>query len=62
MVSARANTSDLRHAAKKRGMHTLRDDGWRKVVQGMTSIEEVNRLTSTFQLSYDLPEDGDSCD
>jgi general secretion pathway protein E/type IV pilus assembly protein PilB len=59
MVSARASTSDLRHTAKARGMYTLRDDGWRKVIQGMTSIEEVNRLTSTFQLSYDLPEDGE---
>ena len=27
------------------GMVTLRDDGWRRVLQGMTTVEEVVRVT-----------------
>ena len=28
------------------GMITLRQDGWRKVLQGMTTIDEVARVTA----------------
>jgi type II secretion system protein E len=35
-----------REAIKTTGMKTLRDDGWRKVKAGITTIEEVMRLTS----------------
>jgi general secretion pathway protein E/type IV pilus assembly protein PilB len=54
MVSAHAATSELRKAALERGMRTLRQDGWEKVAAGLTSIEEVQRITSTFQISYDI--------
>jgi general secretion pathway protein E/type IV pilus assembly protein PilB len=54
MVSAHAGTSELRKAALERGMRTLRQDGWEKVHDGLTSIEEVHRITSTFQISYDI--------
>ncbi|HQL87014.1 MAG: Type II secretion system protein E [Lentisphaerae bacterium ADurb.Bin082] len=56
MVSAHAGTSELRKAAMERGMRTLRQDGWEKVSLGATSIEEIQRITSTFQISYDLDE------
>jgi len=57
MVSAHCRTSELRKAALERGMRTLREDGWVKVAQGLTSIEEVQRITSTFQISYDILKD-----
>lgn len=57
MVSAHAGTSDLRRAAIERGMKTLRQDGWLKVSQGFTSIEEVQRITSTLQIGYDIDEE-----
>lgn len=57
MVSAHAGTSDLRKAAMERGMRSLRQDGWEKVNLGATSIDEIQRITSTFQISYDLDED-----
>lgn len=41
-----------REAIKTSGMRTLRDDGWRKVKQGVTTVEEVMRLTS--ESDYDL--------
>lgn len=52
MVSRHATTSELRSAAIRSGMHTLRDDGWRKVAKGLTSIEEVQRITTSAELRY----------
>jgi type II secretory ATPase GspE/PulE/Tfp pilus assembly ATPase PilB-like protein len=57
MVASHRTTGDLRKAAIERGMRTLRMDGWEKVAAGMTSIEEITRITSTFQLSYDPEKD-----
>ena len=53
MVASHATTGDIRKAALERGMRTLRMDGWEKVAAGMTSIEEITRITSNFELSYD---------
>jgi type II secretory ATPase GspE/PulE/Tfp pilus assembly ATPase PilB-like protein len=38
------DAAPLRDAARARGMTTLRDDGWRKVQAGMTTVEEVLRV------------------
>ena len=46
LVVQRVNSSLIRHEAIKGGMITLRKDGWRKVLQGMTTIEEVARTTA----------------
>jgi len=35
----------LRTVAREEGMTTLRDDGWRKVQAGLTTVEEVLRVT-----------------
>ena len=45
MTIQRASSSQLKRAAMRLGMKTLREDGWRKVVAGYTTIEEVVRLT-----------------
>jgi type II secretory ATPase GspE/PulE/Tfp pilus assembly ATPase PilB-like protein len=52
MVSRRAATRDLRLAARANGMRTLRDSGWEKVQDGLTSIAEITRITGTQQLTY----------
>ena len=46
LVLGRSAASDLRHLARERGMHTLRDDGLRKARAGVTTIEEIVRETS----------------
>jgi general secretion pathway protein E/type IV pilus assembly protein PilB len=46
LVVQRVNASLIRHEAIKGGMITLRKDGWRKVLQGITTIEEVARTTA----------------
>jgi type II secretory ATPase GspE/PulE/Tfp pilus assembly ATPase PilB-like protein len=46
LTSERAPLDALREAAHAKGMTTLRDDGMAKVAQGLTTIEEVLRVTS----------------
>ncbi len=38
---------ELKQAAIASGMLTLRQDGWRRVMEGKTTIEEVVRVTQT---------------
>jgi general secretion pathway protein E len=45
LIMANANAVQLATAARERGMRTLREDGWHKVALGMTSAEEVIRVT-----------------
>ena len=42
----RVNAGVIRNEALKDGMITLRQDGWRKVLTGMTTIDEVARVTA----------------
>ena len=39
-------TTEIRKVARKHGMRTLREDGWAKVMRGITSIDEVRRVTA----------------
>ena len=45
MIFEAATTRDLRARARELGMRTLREDGIRKVLAGVTTIEEVLRVT-----------------
>jgi len=44
-ILARADTGSIRERAVAEGMSLLREDGWRKVRAGVTTIEEVIRVT-----------------
>jgi general secretion pathway protein E/type IV pilus assembly protein PilB len=46
MCVQRVNASAIRNQALKEGMITLRQDGWRKVLKGITTIDEVARVTA----------------
>jgi general secretion pathway protein E/type IV pilus assembly protein PilB len=46
MCVQRVNAGVIRNQAIKEGMITLRKDGWRKVLQGITTIDEVARVTA----------------
>jgi type IV pilus assembly protein PilB len=45
MINKRTSTSQLRQRARELGMRTLREDGVRKVLAGLTSAEEVVSIT-----------------
>ncbi len=49
MVSAGANSADLTAAARRAGLRSLREAAVLKLAQGLTSFEEVLRMTSTTQ-------------
>jgi type II secretion system protein E len=46
LIVQRTNANMLRTEALKNGMITLRQDGWKKVAQGITTIDEVARVTA----------------
>ena len=50
LVTERASLDALRASARGRGMATLRDDGMAKVSSGITTVEEVLRVTSDEEL------------
>ncbi|MDP6522714.1 MAG: GspE/PulE family protein [Kiritimatiellia bacterium] len=45
LVIARHSMSELRQQAVSEGMRVLRDDGWIKVLEGVTTVDEVIRVT-----------------
>jgi general secretion pathway protein E len=45
MVSQNVDAKSIKRTAQQKGMHTLRADGARKVLQGVTSVAEVMRAT-----------------
>ncbi|MFH0954089.1 MAG: GspE/PulE family protein [Verrucomicrobiota bacterium] len=45
LVVTRAATTEVKAAALRHGMHTLRMDGWNKVLAGITTMEEVLRVS-----------------
>lgn len=45
MVLRKASSGEIRQVAIEHGMHTLRQDGLRKAILGITTIEEVERAT-----------------
>ncbi|MEO8662556.1 MAG: type II secretion system ATPase GspE [Bryobacteraceae bacterium] len=48
LVMANADASVLTEAARRNGMRNLREDGWMKVANGLTTADEVLRVTQEF--------------
>src|SRR3979411_2650608 len=47
MIMQKRDGGELKQCAIAQGMESLRQDGWRRVGQGKTTIEEVVRVTQT---------------
>lgn len=45
LATQRIPSNRIKQAAVEAGMRTLRDDGWQKVLDGITTIDEVLRVT-----------------
>ena len=45
LIVSNASSSSIKNAAIQQGMKTLREDGWDKVIEGITSIDEILRVT-----------------
>lgn len=46
LILARATSSDIQAQTQKEGMLTMREDGYLKVLEGITTLEEVNRVAA----------------
>jgi type II secretory ATPase GspE/PulE/Tfp pilus assembly ATPase PilB-like protein len=51
MILKNASTDQLRDAARRAGMKTLAEDGWRLVRQGITTVEEVLSVTTAKEVA-----------
>ena len=45
LIIDRSASSGIKREAMRHGLHTLRDDGWRKVLDGVTTVEEILRVS-----------------
>jgi general secretion pathway protein E len=45
LILGKKDSNIIKEAARKDGMRTLREDGWLKVKQGVTTVSEVLRVT-----------------
>jgi len=48
LIMRNADASVLTEAARRRGMRNLREDGWIKIRDGVTTVDEVMRVTQEF--------------
>jgi len=59
MIMQKRDGGELKQCAIAEGMETLRQDGWRRVAQGSTTIEEVVRVTQTDEVMAETTEDAE---
>ncbi len=45
LITSNPSLMDLRRACREMGMHSLREDGLQKVTAGLTTVEEIARVT-----------------
>lgn len=46
MIVNRSTSAEIQRKAIEQGMITMRQDGYLKALQGLTTIEEVNRVAA----------------
>ncbi len=46
MILARKSATEIQDVARRRGLKLMRADGWSKVVKGITTADEVVRVTT----------------
>jgi type II secretory ATPase GspE/PulE/Tfp pilus assembly ATPase PilB-like protein len=59
LVMQKRDGGELKQCAIAEGMETLRQDGWRRVAQGKTTIEEVVRVTQTDEVMAETAEEAE---
>jgi general secretion pathway protein E len=59
LIMQKRDGGELKQSAIAEGMVTLRQDGWRRVEQGKTTIEEVVRVTQTDEVMAETTEEAE---
>jgi type II secretory ATPase GspE/PulE/Tfp pilus assembly ATPase PilB-like protein len=60
LILKSSSTDQIRDAARRAGMKTLAEDGWRLVAQGITTVEEVLSVTTAKEVERSQKVEGDS--
>jgi type IV pilus assembly protein PilB len=47
MIVHRKSATELLDVARRKGLKLMREDGWAKVLKGVTTIEEIARVTKS---------------
>ena len=50
LILKNSSSDQIRDAARRAGMNTLAEDGWRLVRQGITTVEEVLSVTTAKEI------------
>ena len=53
LILKNCSSDEIRDAARRDGMRTLAEDGWRLVRLGVTTVEEVLSVTTAKEVSLD---------
>jgi type II secretory ATPase GspE/PulE/Tfp pilus assembly ATPase PilB-like protein len=48
LIMKNADAASITNVARRNGMRNLREDGWLKVMNGVTTADEVMRVTQEF--------------
>src|SRR5438067_2676986 len=59
LIMQKRDGGELKQCAIVEGMETLRQDGWRRVAQGRTTIDEVVRVTQTDEVMAETNEEAE---
>ena len=59
LIMQKRDGGELKQCAIAEAMETLRQDGWRRVAQGKTTIEEVVRVTQTDEVMAETAEEAE---
>ena len=59
LIMQKKDGGELKQCAISEGMETLRQDGWRRVAKGNTTIEEVVRVTQTDEVMAETTEEAE---
>jgi len=61
LILKSASSDQIRDAARRSGMRTLAEDGWRLVAAGITTVQEVMSVTTAKEIQRtETPAGGDS--
>ena len=48
LIMRNADAASITNVARRNGMRNLREDGWTKIQDGVTTVAEVMRVTQEF--------------
>jgi len=57
LILEQAPSSAIKEAGQRRGMVSLREEGWRRVMEGVTSVEEITRVTHEDETALGVGDD-----